>query len=67
MRDCGGYGGDVRDFVGDAGIVRGADAVERAEGFGGVGKWERKDNAETLSTRRFAERKRGRGSRRERR
>jgi hypothetical protein len=36
MRDCGGYGGAVRDICGDAGIVGGADAMEFAERVGGV-------------------------------
>src|SRR6266481_8021674 len=36
MRDCGGYGGFVRDICGDAGIVGGADAVECAERVGGI-------------------------------
>jgi hypothetical protein len=36
MPDCGGYGGDVCDLVGDAGTVCGADAVECAEGVSGI-------------------------------
>jgi len=36
MRDCGGHGGVVCDLCGDVGIVRGADAMEREEGVGGV-------------------------------
>ena len=67
MRDCGGYGGDVCDFVGDAGTVCGADAVECAEGVSGIEERgqrgrerTRKGDAETL---RFAESGKGSGSR----
>ncbi len=61
MRDCGGYGGVVRDICGHAGIVGGADAMECTERVGGIERRERKeeekDNAETLSTQRPAEKR----------
>ena len=46
----------MRDFFGDAGVVGGEVALECGARVGGVEtKGEEKDNAETLSTQRFAE------------